>query len=577
MRMVFLVLGAVLCVVGMTGFPRANENEQAGRTVRRTTGSDGAILFANGTIYINADKKAHNLLVKDGSVAGWNVRAEEHPSATTIDLKGATAYPGFIDSHCHLMEAGTVLEVGADLASCKDVDSIVNKLAEKIKSVPENGVVMGVGFSLTDYDKWSLQDLAKIDKVTGNRPAFLVDQLGHNAIINTATMKLVHLTPATPVPQGGMIIKENGQLTGMLRERAMSLPWSKIFARLDSKDIKAGTLAMLNHWASIGYSGAIDMMGAPGLRFMRPDIFMEMEKQGILPLRVHYCYTILDLDDVADAAKYMGNDTELVRFLGCKIFIDGACAWGEAWTSWTNRLGGHVFPEIYTDDAHGEQLNLNRIVAKVEEYGMNMHYHVQGDMAIGAVLDALDKVRAEKGRIKGIHTLIHLAFLTDEQVERIKKFDGHVVTTVQPGFWAVETDGEHYYGEHAIHEYPISKLIEAGVSVGMSTDFSVSPIQYAPATVVLGVAATGGGNPEAHSPLKVRDVLHGFTVGSAKTTGKNDTGKLDVGYKADMVVYDQDLYSISPVKFSKDCPKLLSTWVGGRKTFEPPEVRMPKQ
>ena len=190
MRMVFLVLGAaVLCVVGMTAFPRANENEPAGRTVRQTTGSDGGILFANGTIYINADKKAHNLLVKDGSVAGWNVQAGEHPSATTVDLKGATAYPGFIDSHCHLMEAGTVLEVGADLASCKDVDSIVNKLAEKIKSVPENGVVMGVGFSLTDYDKWSLQDLAKIDKVTGNRPAFLVDQLGHNAIINTATMK----------------------------------------------------------------------------------------------------------------------------------------------------------------------------------------------------------------------------------------------------------------------------------------------------------------------------------------------------------------------------------------------------
>ena len=146
MRMVCLVLGAMLCVVGMTAFPRANENEQAGRTVRQTKGSGGANLFANGTIYINADKKAHNLLVKDGSVAGWNVQAEEHPYATTVDLKGATAYPGFIDSHCHLMEAGTVLEVGADLASCKDVDSIVNKLAEKIKSVPENGVVMGVGF-----------------------------------------------------------------------------------------------------------------------------------------------------------------------------------------------------------------------------------------------------------------------------------------------------------------------------------------------------------------------------------------------------------------------------------------------
>lgn len=559
------VLLLMLCVAGLCGAEAEKANPS---TVDQTSGLDGSQLFTNGTIYIDADNKAYNLLVKDGKVTGWNVEPERHASAAIVDMKGAVAYPGFIDSHCHLMEAGTVLKVGANLADCRDVDSIVNKLAEKIKSIPEDGVVMGIGYSLGDYDKWSLEDLAKLDEVTGNRPAFLVDQLGHNAIINTATMKLVDLTPGAPIPQGGMIIKENGRLTGMLRERAMSIPWPRIFARFSTEDIMAGTLAMLGHWASIGYSGAIDMMGAPGLRFMRPDIFMEMEKQGILPLRVHYCYTIFDLNDVPEAAKYVGNDTELVRFLGCKIFIDGACAGGEAWTSWTNKLGGHGFPEIYTDDSHGEQLNLNRIVAKVEEHGMNMHYHVQGDMAIGAVLDALDKVREEKGRINGVHTLVHLAFPTNEQVERIKKFDGNVVTTVQPGFWAAETDGARYYGEQAIHEYPISKLIESGVSVGMSTDFSVSPIQYAPASVVLGVAATGAGNPRDHLPLKVRDVVNGFTVGSARTTGKNDMGKLDVGYKADLVVYEKDLYSVDPEKFSRDYPKLISTWVGGRKTHE---------
>ncbi len=552
-----VTLPFILCVAGSWGASQA-------------LGSDGSSLFTNGTIYIDADNKAHNLLVKEGKVIGWNVDPGKHASAAIVDLKGGVAYPGFIDSHCHLMEAGTILRIGANLDNCKDVDSIVNKLAEKIKSVPENGVVMGVGFSLTDYNKWSLQDLAKLDKVTGNRPAFIVDQLGHNAIINTATMKLADLTPATPVPVAGIIIKENGQLTGMLRERAMSLPWPKMFTRFSDEDIKAGTLAMLNRWASIGYSGAIDMMGAPGLRFMRPDIFMEMEKQGILPLRIHYCYTIFNLNDVDDAVKYVGKDTELVRFLGCKIFVDGACAGGEAWTSWTNKLGSHGFPEIYTNDAHGEQLNLNRIVSKVEGYGMNMHYHAQGDMAIGAVLDSLDKVRAEKGQIKGVHTLIHLAFPTAEQVERIKKFDGHVVTTVQPGFWAAEAGMAHYYGEHAIHEYPISKLIEGGVSVGMSTDFSVSPIQYAPVTVVLGVATTGAGDPKSHSPLKARDVAHGFTVGSARTTGKSDIGKLDVGYKADMVIYEKDLYSVSPEKFSKDYPKLISTWVGGRKAYEAP-------
>lgn len=569
--------GMTASVVGMEGMAQAEEPGTASSPQPRTADSEGAILFTNGTIHIDADKKARNLLVKDGKVAGWNVQVEKQLFAATVDLKGAWAYPGFIDSHVHLMETGTFLRLGADLVNCTNVDAIAKKLEERMESIPEKGIVLGVGFSLRDYDKWSLDDLATLDKVTGNRPTYLVDKLGHNAVINTATMKLASLTPATAVPIGGTLVVENGKLTGMVRESAMSLPWREIFARLTDEDIKAGTLMMLNHWASIGYSGIVDLMGAPGLRFMRPALFVEMEKEGTLPLRINYCYTIFDLNDVDGAVKYLGNDTDLVRFVGCKIFVDGAYAGGQAWTSWKNEQGNYGAPQVYTDDAHGPQHNLNRIVAKVEEYGMNMHYHVQGDMAIGAVLDALDKVIAEKARLRGVHTLIHMGFPTDEQIDRIRRFGGHVVTTVQPGFWPVESDSIHYYGERAKRVYPIRKLVESGISVGMSTDFSVSPIKYSPASIVIGVAATGGGDPQDHPAVNVRDVVRGFSVGSTKTTGQSDTGKLDIGYKADMVVYERDLYSVSPDKFSQDYPRLLSTWVGGRKTYDVSKSNTPKQ
>lgn len=199
---------------------------------------------------------------------------------------------------------------------------------------------------------------------------------------------------------------------------------------------------------------------------------------------------------------------------------------------------------------------------------MNMHYHVQGDRAIQAVLDALDKVRAEKGGIKGVHTLIHLAFPTDEQIEKIKSFNGKVVTTVQPAFWPVEDDTEYYYGEMALKAYPVKKLIDRGISVGISTDFSVSPPEYTPAMVVMGVSVTGGGMPQVHTPLTISDVITGLSLGSAKTTGWNDTGTLDIGKKADIVVFDQDLYSVAPDKFTKDFPKVSGTYVGGRKMYD---------
>jgi predicted amidohydrolase YtcJ len=530
-------------------------------------GHDSVQLFTNGSIYIDDEKKAENLLVVNGVVKAINVSAQQHKDASTIDLNGSAAYPGFIDSHAHLMESGYFFYVGANLIGCNNSDSIARVLADKVKSIPENGTILGAGFSLRDYDNWSLDDLAKIDKVTGNRPAFLGDKLGHNAIINTAAMNLTGLTPATGVPIGGKMGLEDGRLTGMLRESAMTLPGNKMFAMFDGKDIKTGTLLTLKRWASLGYTGAVDLMGATGVRFMRPEFFYEMEKEGTLPLRINYCYTIFNLSDVDDAAKYRGNDTDMVRFIGCKIFVDGAFAAGQAWTSWQNLQGNNGLQEIYTDDAGGPEKNLTRIVERVEEYGMNMHYHVQGDLAIKAVLDSLDKVEAKKGELTGVHTLIHMAFPNDELIERIKKFNGHVVMTVQPAFWSVENDTAYYYGSHNTKAYPIKQLIDSGLSVGISTDFVVSPPEYSPATMVIRVAVTGGGDPKMHLPLTVKDVVHGFTVGSTATTSRNDTGVLYPGYKADIVVYDQDLYSVPLDKFSKDNPKVLATYIGGRRIY----------
>jgi predicted amidohydrolase YtcJ len=523
-------------------------------------------LFTNGTIYLDSYHKASNLLVKDGKIIALNVDRSLYPNAKIVDLAGAYAYPGFSDSHVHLMETGYVLKAGVNLIGCNNSDQIAEKLAEKAKTVPEGELILGVGFSLRNYDDWTLEDLAKIDNATGNRPTFLGDKLGHNAIINSVTIRLANLTPETEVPLGGKMGIENGQLTGMLRESALIVPWNKISEMFKPSDIKSGTSSMLNLWASMGYTSVLDLMGGPGARFMQPEIFQELEKEGNLPVRVNYCYTIFSLNDVDEAAKYMGNDTDRVRFVGAKIFVDGAYAGGQAWTSWTNEQEGHGLQEIYTNDSGGPELNLNRIVARAEEYGMNVHYHTQGDRAIDAVLDALDKVREEKGEIRANHTLIHLAFLNDEQIERIKSYNGHVVVTTQPGFWNVQSDSTYYYGERAAQAYPVKKMIDSGISVGISTDFSVSPLEYSYPTAIIGIVEKGGASG-GHAPLSAQETVSCLTIGSARTTGNDDVGTLDIGKKADIVIYDADLFSVSQEEFAKNYPRVLATYIDGQMVY----------
>ena len=88
-------------------------------------------------------------------------------------------------------------------------------------------------------------------------------------------------------------------------------------------------------------------------------------------------------------------------------------------------------------------------------------------------------------------------------------------------------------------------------------------MQFAPATAVLGVALTGAGNPDVHTPLSVQEMIHGFTAGSAATTGQSDIGRLEVGFKADMVVFDQRLESVAPTAYSAENPRVLATYVEG--------------
>ena len=524
-------------------------------------------VFTNATIYLDSERKAKNIVVIEGKVKAIDVDISDYSDAEIIDLNGGTAYPGFCDSHVHPSEVGLCLS-GANFMNCNNSDEIAKVLTNLSLDLPEGTPITGIGFSLKDYDAWSLDDLAKIDKVTGSTPIMSIDTLGHNMFVNSAAMEKCGITANTSVPLGGKIVMQDGKPTGMLRESAMTLAGNVFFSLVGDNLIKDNIKKIFENWSSMGYTSVIDLMGGPFGRIMKPEICRELEKDGTLPLRVNYMYTFFDLDEIENALEYIGKDTDLVRFGGLKLFVDAAYAAGQAWTTWTNAQGGNGLYCVYTDDTYGKQYNINRIIEKVNELGLNIHYHAQGDKAIEAILDALDAAVKKKGKLTSVHTIIHLAFPTDEQVARIKEFAGHVVTTVQPVFWKVEGDLSRYYAGRDKKCYPAKKLFDAGITTGLSTDFSVSPFEYCAPTKIMSIAMAGADDPVNHPPLTMKDLILGFTAGSAASTPIQDTGKLGIGYKADIVVYNKDLYSVPQEELAKENPKVLSTWVGGRKVFE---------
>lgn len=531
-------------------------------------------LFFNGDIYIDADQKVDNLLVRDGVVAGINVDPANHLRAQRVDLKGAAAYPGFNDSHVHLITmavAGSILVPTPSREDPKQLEEDPLEIAKAVgavcKDLAPGTPRMGHGFKLDDYDAWHLADLAEIDTLTGDQcPVMIADQLGHSYIVNSVALRMSGIDDLTPDPPGGVIVRENGKATGMLRETAGALVGNTaIFPRVPDAGVKPYAIQMLNLWASMGYTSIVDLMGGPMGRTMKPELCQELDQEGLLPLRINYAYTFFKLGEMQDFDKV---ESPWVHFAGLKLFVDGAAGQGGAWTSWENTQGNQGLYAVCTnDEKYGEEYNLYRMLDKSEELGLDMHYHVGGDLAIDAVLSAIEAVQQQNGGLRGKHTLYHLGLITDEQIARMSALGDSVIAGVQPSLhWEFQKDETaFYYGEHARGSYPYRKLRDAGVTLAFSTDYASNIRNLCWPTEIMKVALTGAADPEANPPLTMRDLIEGFTVGGYATTREARVGKLHPGYQADIVIYEKDLYSVAPEELAWDNPQVVATWVGGRR------------
>jgi len=523
-------------------------------------------LLYNGTIYLDADRKADNLLLEGDRVAGFDVDEIKYPKAEMVDLKGAFAYPGFNDSHVHLVSVAVAMSVGVPLNGASTAAEIAAIVGEQCNKLPQGVPAIAHGFVLENYEAWSLEDLAIIDGVTGDRPVLIADQLGHSYIVNSVAMTMSGLTGETPDPPGGKIIKQNGIPTGMLRETAGAIVGNiAIWPLIPDEMVKVPAAQFFNMWAAMGYTSVVELMGGPMGRILKPGLCRDLEAENQLPLRVYYAHTFFSLDDIDSYQNDIVN-TDLVRFIGLKLFTDGAAGNGDAWTSWANTNGGHGLNAIATDDSYGEQFNIFRILEKSEELGLDMHYHTGGDLSIEAVLDAIEAVKQKNGVLNTRHTLYHLGFITDDQINRMSQLGNNIVAGVQPSLhWEYSREiTQYYYGSHANGSYPYKKMKDAGVILAFSTDFASTPPELCWPTVIMKVALTGAGDPVANPPLTMRDLITGFTVGGFATAREEKAGTLDIGNKADIVVFSKDLYSVPPEELSKDNPKVLATYVAGK-------------
>ena len=164
-----------------------------------------------------------NRIVAVGTRAA--VRALAGPSTRRIDLGGRVAIPAFNDAHQHLLPLGLgMLHVNVRPEHVRTLDDLLARIAAAARAAPKGAWVLARGYDHNELDVRRHPTAEELNAAAPGNPVLVRRTCGHMAVANQAAMTLAEVGHNTPDPEGGVIERRNGRLTGLFQERAMRLP-----------------------------------------------------------------------------------------------------------------------------------------------------------------------------------------------------------------------------------------------------------------------------------------------------------------------------------------------------------------
>ncbi|MGB0898486.1 MAG: amidohydrolase, partial [Psychrobium sp.] len=479
----------------------------------------------------------------------------------SIDGQGKTMLPGLIDGHGHVTGLGLNLQRISlrDIASENDS---VAKVIEFAKNNPELSWIRGRGWNQELWPTKTFPTKKSLDEKIAHKPVWLRRIDGHAGWANSKALALAGITRDSVSPPGGEIIKDSaGEPTGVLIDNAMDLLEAKIPSSSLGEVKNAISLASA-HLASIGITSVHDA----GIGGQVYQAFGEMAKSKELPIRIYGMLSVTANDYPAMLKHGIINtvDDQLV-IRSVKISADGA-------------LGsrGAAMIEPYSDDKENTGLllhspeSLKTNMKRAINAGFQVNVHAIGDKANHLALNYFEEFNKDKHSRKLRHRIEHAQVVKTSDLPRFKTLG--VLPSMQPTHATSDMNmAENRVGHARIKgAYAWRTLLDDGVRVVSGSDF---PIEYANPFYGLHAAVTRQNRQNqpplgwlSHESMTLSQALNSFTLDAAYGAHQDDVlGTLEPGKWADFIVIDKNIFKAPMSQIWQ--PKVLGTWVGGKKVY----------
>jgi predicted amidohydrolase YtcJ len=256
----------------------------------------------------------------------------------------------------------------------------------------------------------------------------------------------------------------------------------------------------------------------------------------------------------------------MLKVHSAKFFLDGVLE---------NRTAAML--EDYQDEVGGNapvmfgENHLRELFIAFDAARFQIHCHVIGDRAVRAALDGLEAARDVNGAWPSLHQLAHVQCVDPSDIPRFAGLG--VMPNIQP-LWArngpsvtdvaITITGPRM----ARWIYPFRSLIDAGATCALSSDWGVSTLN--PFKIMQTAITRQPPNRDRNYPaflpeerLTLDECIKGYTVNAAAAAWRSaDTGSLEFGKYADLIILDRDLFAIDPHDIADT--QVLLTMLGGR-------------